>query len=148
MEQEMSGIIISQAHASSVMGGDFTVMSFLPFVLIIAIMYFLIIRPQSKRAKEHKEMIEAIKRGDKVVTAGGFIGSVSKVVDQNELMVELSPGIEVRTLRSSISQVLSKTGSLAPEKVSSDKGSKKDSLQSNVKKIMQKQTGKKSSSKR
>ena len=145
----MLELFITQAHADgpasflSGSGGDFSIMSFLPFILIIAIMYFLIIRPQSKRAKEQRAMIDAIKRGDKVVTAGGFIGSVSKVVDQNEILVELTEGVEVRTLKSSISQVLSKTGALANEKETQDSVEK-----SPVKKMIQKQSGKKTSTKR
>jgi preprotein translocase subunit YajC len=138
-------LFITQAHAegTSGFGSEFSIMSFLPFILIIAIMYFLIIRPQSKRAKEHRTMIDSIKRGDKIVTAGGFIGTVSKVVDQNEVLVELSEGVEVRTLKSSISQVLSKTGALTQDKESTDTVSK-----SPVKKMIQKQSGKKTSSKR
>lgn len=143
-------LFISQAHADipSGFGGDFSIMSFLPFILIIAIMYFLIIRPQSKRAKEHKEMIEAVKRGDKIVTAGGFIGTVTKVVDQNEILVELSPDVEVRTLKSSISQVLSKTGALVDEKAPAGKETKATATQSPVKKMIQKKAGKKASTKR
>lgn len=141
--------LISKAHAEGIsgFGSDFSMMSFLPFILIIAIMYFLIIRPQSKRAKEHKGMIEAIKRGDKIVTAGGFIGTVSKVVDQNEVLVELAPDVEVRTLKSSISQVLSKTGALVEEKPATGKSSKVTTPQSPVKKMIQKQSGKKTHTK-
>jgi preprotein translocase subunit YajC len=144
MEQIMD-FLITQAHAegASGLGSDFSIMSFLPFILIIAIMYFLIIRPQSKRAKEHKAMIEAIKRGDKIITAGGFIGTVSKIVDQNEILVELAPNIEVRMLKSSISQVLSKTGALAEEKPTTGRDAKATTPQSSVKKMIQKQSGKK-----
>tara|TARA_A100001015_G_C14999598_1_gene717843 strand:- start:1541 stop:1825 length:285 start_codon:yes stop_codon:yes gene_type:complete len=80
-----------------------------PLILIFGIMYFLLIRPQQKKAKEHQAMVQAIRRGDQVVTQGGLIGKVSKVKDDNELEVELSEGVKVRVVQSTISQVLNKT---------------------------------------
>jgi len=82
---------------------------FVPLILIFAIMYFLLIRPQQKKLKEHKAMVEALRRGDQVVTQGGLIGKVSKVKDDSEIEVELAEGVKVRVVRSTISQVLSKT---------------------------------------
>lgn len=82
---------------------------FLPLILIFAIMYFLLIRPQQKKAKEHKNMVDTLRRGDLVVTAGGLIGKVSKVKDDNEVEVELADGVKVRVVQSTIAQVLSKT---------------------------------------
>ena len=82
---------------------------FLPLILIFAIMYFLLIRPQQKKLKEHKAMIGALRRGDQVVTQGGLIGKVSKVKDDSEIEVELAEGIKVRVVRATIAQVLSKT---------------------------------------
>jgi len=78
-------------------------------ILIFAIMYFLLIRPQQKKAKEHQKMVAALRRGDQVVTAGGLIGKVSKVKDDSEVEIELSEGVKVRVVRSTIAQVLSKT---------------------------------------
>jgi preprotein translocase subunit YajC len=82
--------------------------SFVPIILIFAIMYFLMIRPQQKKVKEHRAMVEAVRRGDQVITSGGLIGKVTKVAD-SELEVELAPNVKVRVVRSTISQVVSKT---------------------------------------
>ena len=82
---------------------------FLPLILIFAIMYFLLIRPQQKKMKEHQQMVEALRRGDQVVTQGGLIGKVSKVKDEGEIEVELAEGVKVRVVKSTIAQVLSKT---------------------------------------
>ncbi len=82
---------------------------FLPLILIFAIMYFLLIRPQQKKVKEHQAMVAAVRRGDQVVTQGGLIGKVSKVKDDNEVEVELAEGVKVRVVKSTIAQVTSKT---------------------------------------
>ncbi len=83
---------------------------FLPLILIFAIMYFLLIRPQQKKMKEHQAMVEAVRRGDQVVTQGGLIGKVSKVKEgENEIEVEIAEGVKVRVVKSTIAQVLSKT---------------------------------------
>ncbi len=82
---------------------------FIPLILIFAIMYFLLIRPQQKKLKDHKAMIGALRRGDQVVTQGGLIGKVVKVKDDNEIEVELAEGVKVRVVRATIAQVLSKT---------------------------------------
>ena len=82
---------------------------FTPLILIFGIMYFLLIRPQQKKVKEHAAMVSALRRGDQVVTQGGLIGKVVKVKDDNEVDVELSEGVKVRVVQSTIAQVLSKT---------------------------------------
>ena len=82
---------------------------FLPLILIFAIMYFLLIRPQQKKVKEHQAMVSAVRRGDQIVTQGGLIGKVSKVKDDNEVEVELAEGVKVRVVKSTIAQVTSKT---------------------------------------
>lgn len=79
------------------------------FVAIFAIMYFMMIRPQQKKIKEHKAMVEALRRGDQVITQGGLIGKVTKVKDDGEVEVELAKGMNVRVVRQTIAQVLSKT---------------------------------------
>ena len=82
---------------------------FIPLILIFAIMYFLLIRPQQKKVKEHQAMVEALRRGDQVVTQGGLIGKVSKVKEDNEIEVELAEGVKVRVVKSTVAQVLTKT---------------------------------------
>ena len=82
---------------------------FVPLILIFAIMYFLLIRPQQKKLKEHQKMVQGLRRGDQVVTQGGLIGKVVKVKDSNEVEVELAEGVKVRVVQSTIAQVLSKT---------------------------------------
>ena len=80
-----------------------------PLILIFGIMYFLLIRPQQRKAKEHQAMVKALRRGDQVITQGGLIGKVSKVKEENELEVELAENVKVRVVQSTIVQVLNKT---------------------------------------
>jgi preprotein translocase subunit YajC len=89
-------------------GGTDMIVQFLPFVLIFVIMYFLIIRPQRQRQRQHQELIANVRRGDTVVTTGGLIGKVAKVVDEGELQLDLAEGVRVRVVRSMISEVRAK----------------------------------------
>lgn len=82
---------------------------FIPLILIFAIMYFLLIRPQQQKLKQHQAMVEALRRGDQVITQGGVIGKVSKVKEDGELEVEIAEGVKIRVVRSTIAQVLNKT---------------------------------------
>ncbi|AFO91589.1 preprotein translocase subunit YajC [Phaeobacter inhibens] len=82
---------------------------FLPLILIFGIMYFLLIRPQQKKLKTHQSMVEALRRGDQVVTQGGIIGKVAKVKDDGEIEVEIAEGVKIRVIKSTIAQVLNKT---------------------------------------
>lgn len=82
---------------------------FVPLILIFAIMYFLLIRPQQKKVKEHQAMVGAVRRGDQVVTQGGLIGKVTKVKEDNELEVEIADGVRVRVVQSTLADVRSKT---------------------------------------
>ena len=82
---------------------------FIPLLLIFGIMYFLLIRPQQKKMKEHQAMVNGVRRGDKVVTAGGMFGKVVKVHDEGEVEVEIADGVKVRMVQSTIAQVVSKT---------------------------------------
>ena len=82
--------------------------SLIPLILLFGIFYFLIIRPQQQRMKAHQAMVAAVKRGDTVVTAGGLIGKVSKVKDDNELLVEIADNVQVRVLKSTLTEVRSK----------------------------------------
>jgi len=97
------------AQAAGGAGGAGALTQFLPLILIFAIMYFLMIRPQQKKVKEHKAMVEALRRGDQVITQGGIVGKVSKVKEDGELEVEIADGVKVRIVKSTIVQVLSKT---------------------------------------
>jgi len=82
--------------------------SLVPLVLLFGIFYFLIIRPQQQRMKAHQAMVSAVKRGDTVVTAGGLIGKVSKVKDDGELLVEIADNVQVRVLKSTLTEVRTK----------------------------------------
>jgi preprotein translocase subunit YajC len=83
-------------------------MSLAPLVLIFVVFYFLLIRPQQKRAKDHKTMLGALRRGDKVVTGGGIVGTIARVPSDDEIVVEIADGVRVRVLRSTISAVLTR----------------------------------------
>jgi preprotein translocase subunit YajC len=89
-------------------GGADLIMQMAPFGLILIIMYFLILRPQQKRAKEHADMIRAVRRGDTIITSGGLIGKITKVGEEAEIEVEISPNVKVRLLRQAITDVRSK----------------------------------------
>ncbi len=102
-------MFVTPAYAQAAGGAPNPIMQFLPLILIFAIMYFLLIRPQQKKMKEHRAMVEALRRGDQVVTAGGLIGKVTKVKDEDEVEVELADGVKVRVVQSTIASVLSKT---------------------------------------
>ncbi|MFK7835468.1 MAG: preprotein translocase subunit YajC [Sulfitobacter sp.] len=88
------------------MGG---IEQFIPLILIFAIMYFLLIRPQQKKVKEHQAMVAALRRGDQVVTQGGVIGKVVKVKDDGEVEVEIADGVKIRVVQTTIATVVSKT---------------------------------------
>ncbi|EFO29773.1 preprotein translocase, YajC subunit [Roseibium sp. TrichSKD4] len=97
------------AQAAGGAGGPDFLISMLPFVAIFAIMYFLIIRPQRQRMKQHQDMVANLRRGDTIVTTGGLIGKVSKVVDDGEVQVELGEGVKVRVVRQMVQEVRSKS---------------------------------------
>ena len=102
-------MFISPAYAQtpSILGGDG--MSFLvPMVLVFVIMYFLILRPQQKRVKQHAEMVKNVRKGDTVITSGGLVGKVTKVVDDDQIEVELAEGVRVRQMRSMVTDVRAK----------------------------------------
>lgn len=106
------------AQTAGAPGGMEILVQIVPFILIFVIMYFLLIRPQQKRMKAHREMISAVRRGDVVVTAGGLIGKIKAVSDaEDEVTIELSKGVDVRVVRSSISDVRAKTEPLREPKV-------------------------------
>lgn len=102
-------MFVTPAFAQTAGGAGGGLVQILPFVLIFAIMYFLLIRPQQKKAKEHRAMVSELKKGDQVVTQGGLIGKVVKVKEANELEVEIATGVKVRVVQSTVTQVLNKT---------------------------------------
>lgn len=106
----MNGFAYAQAGGS---GFEMLNSLLVPTILIIGIMYFLMIRPQQKRMKEHREMVAGLRRGDSVVTSGGILGKVTKV-DENEIQVEVADGVRIRVLRSTVSEVRGKGEGGAP----------------------------------
>lgn len=98
-------MFVTPAYAQGVGATPDVFISILPFVLIFVVMYFLIIRPQRTQLKKRGEMLAAIRRGDTVVTGGGFVGKITKVIDDNELEVDLGGGTKVTALRSTIADV-------------------------------------------
>ena len=102
-------MFISPAYAQAAGGSDGGFATLLPLVLIFVVFYFLLIRPQQKRAKDHRNMLSAVRRGDKVVTGGGIMGTVTKVVNDEELAVEIAEGIKIRVQRALIASVQSKS---------------------------------------
>jgi preprotein translocase subunit YajC len=112
-------MLISQAYAQAAGGsaGGFDIMSVAPLVLIGVVFYFMLIRPQQKKAKDHKAMLANLRRGDRVITGGGILGTVSKV-QGDEVAVEIAPDVKVRVLLATIQSVVSRT------EPASDKGDK------------------------
>jgi len=102
-------MFISPAFAQGIPGlsGDSSsmIVQFMPLILIVVIMYFLILRPQQQRMKRHQEMVKALRRGDSVVTNGGLVGKVTKVVDDDQVEIEIADGVRVRQMRSMVSEV-------------------------------------------
>ena len=105
----ISSAFAQTAPAAAAAGGDMqsSLMSMLPLLLMFVVLYFVMIRPQMKKQKEHKAMIDALAKGDEIITAGGFLGKVSKLGD-SFLSIELANGVEVQMQRSAVVQVLPK----------------------------------------
>jgi preprotein translocase subunit YajC len=103
-------LLITPAYAQAAGGIGTTDMlvQFAPLIFIFAIMYVLLLRPQQKRAAEHKKMVGNARRGDTIVTNGGIVGRVTKVIDDNELEAEIADGVKVRVVRSMIADVRAK----------------------------------------
>ncbi len=98
----------AQASGASSLGSTDMLIQFAPFIIIFVIMYFLILRPQQQRAKQQRDMVQAAKRGDVIVTSGGLIGKITKAVDDNEVELEVAPNVRVRLARSGIADVRSR----------------------------------------
>ena len=116
-------MFVPPAYAQDAAGGGGSGFeAFLPLILIFGVFYVLLIRPQQKKMKEHKVTLSAIRRGDKVVTGGGIVGTVTKVIDDLEITVEIADGVKVRVQRGLISTVLSKTEPVKGDKKSESTG--------------------------
>jgi len=101
-------MFITEAFAQTAGGGtsnvNSTLIQFLPIVLIFVIMYFLLLRPQQQKQKQHRDMVSALRRGDTIVTSGGIIGKVAKA-DDDEVQVEIAEGVRVKVVRGTIAEV-------------------------------------------
>ena len=102
-------MFVTPAYAQAAGGAGGAAFQILPLILIFGIMYFLLIRPQQKKAKEHRAMVDGLRRGDQVVTQGGLIGKVVKVKEDGEIEVEIADGVKVRVVQATIATVVSKT---------------------------------------
>ena len=97
--------MITQAYAAPHPGGGDIILQLLPFLLIFLIIYFLILRPQQKRVKAHKMMIDSLKKGDTVITQGGLIGKISKVTSDQEVEIQIANDVKVKIVRGMISDI-------------------------------------------
>jgi len=119
-------MLISPAYAqSSGLTGLFdnqsALVQFLPLILIFVVFYFLLIRPQQKKQQEHRKTLDGLRRGDRIVTGGGIVGTVSKVVGPEEVEVDIAQGVRVKVLRSTISSVLAKPDPAAAREAAKEK---------------------------
>ena len=112
-------MLISEAWAQAGGGGDFLVQLF-PLILIFVVFYFLLIRPQQAKVKAQREMLSGVKRGDRVVTGGGIIGLVTKVISDNEIQVELAEGVRVRIIKQTITDIVARGESVRGAKDADD----------------------------
>ena len=101
-------MFITPAYAQGAAPSSEMLMSLLPFVLIFVIMYFLILRPQQKRVKQHQEMVKNVRRGDTVVTNGGLVGKVTKVIDDDQIEIEIADDVRIRQMRQMVTDVRAK----------------------------------------
>ena len=113
-------MFVSPAYAQVTSDTMSSFVSMAPLLLIFVVFYFFVIRPQQQRQKQHKSMLGALRRGDRVVTAGGIVGTVAKVLNDSEVTVDIAENVRVRVIRSTISQVLAKTEPAAKEKEAED----------------------------
>jgi preprotein translocase subunit YajC len=121
-------MLISPAYAQGAgLLDQSALVQFLPLVLIFVVFYFLLIRPQQKKQKDQRAMLDALRRGDRVVTGGGILGTVSKVVSPEEVEVDIASGVRVRIVRSTITTILAKPDPAAAREAAKEKeGAKAD----------------------
>src|SRR5258707_10093631 len=106
--QKEAPMFITPAYAQGAAPSSDMLVSLLPFVLIFVIMYFLILRPQQKRVKQHAELVKGVRRGDTVITSGGLVGKVTKVIDDDKIEIEIADGVRAVQMRSMVSDVRAK----------------------------------------
>ena len=118
-----SFVLISPAYAQAAAGAaqENTLLTFLPMVAIFVVFYFLLIRPQQKKQKDHRAMLETLRRGDRVVTGGGIIATVNRVTTPEEVEVDIAQGVRVRVLRSTITTVHAKTDPSAAREAAAER---------------------------
>ena len=120
-------MFISPAWAQGAGGGGLDGLGgLLPLVLILVVFYFLLIRPQQKKAKQHREVLGNLRRGDRIVTNGGLIGTITRVPNDGELIVEIADGVKVRVMRGMIAESLSKTDPAPAKSKDKDKDQDED----------------------
>jgi preprotein translocase subunit YajC len=120
-------MLISPAYAQTTgLMDQSALVQFLPLVLIFIVFYFLLIRPQQKKQKDHRTMLEALRRGDRVVTGGGIVGTVNRVVSPEEVEVDIASGVRVRLVRSTIASVLAKPDPAAAREAARDRDRDRD----------------------
>jgi preprotein translocase subunit YajC len=112
------------AQAAGTSGSAFDLMSILPLILIFVVFYFLLIRPQQKKVKDHRERISKVKRGDRIVTGGGIIGTVTRDLGPDEIQVEIAEGVRVKIVKATIADIRAKT-----EPVSSSRADDEDNTE-------------------
>lgn len=117
-------MFITPAYAQTGADGGSFLLQFAPFLLIFLIIYMLIIRPQQRRQKEHREMVTNVRRGDTVTMTGGVIGKVTKVIDDAEAMIEVAEGVRIKIVKSMISDVRTKGEPVKGEPVKGDEKKK------------------------
>jgi len=126
-------MFISPAYAQAAgAGGGDAFQAFLPLILIFIVFYFLLIRPQQKKMKQHRETLEGIRRGDKVVTGGGIIATVTKVDNETELTVEIAKDVKVKVQRSTVSGVVNRTDPVGGKAAANDSNNKPKGLLSSL----------------
>src|SRR5690242_19647736 len=120
-------MLISTAYAQGTgMFDQNELIPFLPLILIFVVFYFLLTRPQQRKAKDHKTMLDALRRGDRIVTGGGIIGTVARVDSPEEITVDIADGVRVRVLRSTITSVLAKPDPAAAREAARDREAAKE----------------------
>jgi preprotein translocase subunit YajC len=120
-------MLISPAYAQATGFMDQnTMLQFLPLVLVVIVFYFLLIRPQQTKQKQHRATLDALRRGDRVVTGGGILATVSRIINNDEVEVDLAPNVRVRLLRSTITSVLAKPDPAAAREAAQDRDAARD----------------------
>lgn len=121
-------MLISPAYAQAAGGEPSFLVSLMPLILIFVVFWFLLIRPQQKRMREHREMVAATKKGDEVITSGGIHGKVSRVIDDTAVEVEIAQGVKVKLVRGTISENLTRQSAPPTPANDAGKGDKKGLL--------------------